>query len=118
MDVWAPAWIECVTALYALPLVNGFMALIQYFFVKAGLYFTNESELVPSGVELLGQLPLQEVRPGERIDCAEACVKALKGNLDDVAYARICAKDPDLARLMGNISLSELMAEQTVMKTP
>lgn len=118
MDVWAPAWIECVTALYALPLVNGFMALIQYFFVKAGLYFTNESELVPSGVELLGQLPLLEVRPGERIDCAEACVNVLKDNLNEEALSRISAKDPDLAMLMSNNSLSELIAEQTVMKTP
>lgn len=108
MDVWAPAWIECVTALYAFPLVNGFMALIQYFFVKAGLYFTNESELVPSGVELLGQLPLLEMRPGERIDCAEACVNVLKDNLDEVSYARMCEKDPDLARLVdGNVLKSQ-----------
>ena len=70
--------------------------------------FTNESELVPSGAELLEQLPLVEVRPDECIDCADACIKALKGNLDDAAYARICAKDPDLSRLVdGNVSKSQ-----------
>ena len=118
IEVWAPAWGECVTALYALTLIDGYVPLIQYFFVKAGMCFTNESELVPSGAELLEQLPLVEVRPDERIDCAEACIKALKGNLNDEALSRISAKDPDLARLMSNNSLSELMTEQTVMKTP
>jgi len=100
VEVWVPAWSECVTALYALSLIDGFMTLIQYFFVKAGQCFTNEFGLVPSGTELLEQLPLVEVRPGERIDCAEVCIKALKGNLDDVASERICAKDPNLARIV------------------
>ena len=108
IEVWAPAWGECVTSLYALTLIDGFVPLIQYFFVKAGMCFTNESELVPSGAELLEQLPLVEVRPDECIDCADACIKALKGNLDDAAYARICAKDPDLSRLVdGNVSKSQ-----------
>ena len=100
MEVWAPAWCECVTALYALTLINGFIPLIQYFFVKAALCFTSESKLVPSGAELLKQLPFVELRPDDCIDCADVCIKALKGNLDDVALARIHAKDPDLARLV------------------
>lgn len=100
MEVWGQAWSECVTALYALTLTNGFIPLIQYLFVKAGLCFTNESELVPSGIELLGQLPCVDARPDEQIDCAEVCIKALKGNLDDAALARINAKDPNLAKLI------------------
>lgn len=100
MEVWALAWSECVTALYALTLMKGFVPLIQYFFVKAGLCFTKETEMVPSGLELLKQLPLVEVSPDQRVDCADLCVKALKGNLDDVARSRIKEKDPELWKLL------------------
>lgn len=100
MEVWAVAWSECVTALYALTLMRGFVPLIQYFFVKAGMCFTNETEIVPSGLKLLEQLPLVEVTPDQRVDCAELCVNALKGNLDDVARSRIKEKDPELWKLL------------------
>lgn len=100
--VWVPAWSECVTALYALTLTNGFIPLIQYFFVKAGLCFTNESEIVPSGRELLKQLPLVELMPDKCVDCAEECLRALRANLDDVASLRIQEKDPELWKLVNS----------------
>lgn len=107
MEVWALAWSECVTALYAFTTINGFIPLVQYFFVKAGLCFTNEVEFVPSGTELLGQLPLVEVWPDKSIDCADVCVSALKSNMDDVAFSRIKAKDPSLARFVDGNGLSK-----------
>lgn len=111
MEVWAWAWSECVTALYAFTAtINGFIPLVQYLFVKAGLCFTNEAEAVPSGAELLGQLPLVEVWPDESIDCAEVCIKALKGNLNDVAVLRIRAKDPSLARRVDVNCLSKSLS--------
>ena len=41
-----------------------------------------------------------EVSPDQRVDCADLCVKALKGNLDDVARSRIKEKDPELWKLL------------------
>lgn len=113
MEVWTSAWSECVTALYALTLINGFIPLIQYFFVKAGLCFTNETEIVPSGLELLEQLPLVELAPDRRVDCVDLCIDALKGNLDDAARARINEKDPGLSNLLDdNVRLGPLANQQ------
>lgn len=104
MEVWSAAWNECVTALYAWPSALGFISLAQYLFVTAGLFFSNEAEGVPSGAELLKQLPCVETLTRERIDSATVCLEALKDNLDESAKARICSKDLGLARLIESIS--------------
>ena len=105
MEVWASAWNECVTVLYAWPSALEFIPLIQHLFIKAGLSFTREAECVPSGAELMEQLPLIETLDGKHIDSAKVCIEVLKHNLDDAADARIRAKDPELARLLDEIVL-------------